>query len=287
MRKKGAPSFCLFGRMRKKPSRKDAKKIAQESEKKEYSMAEHYLIHLPHSGTAIPPEYRDDYYLTDSELEREIYEYADLYTDELFAPLTERFGGVVNETSRLFFDPERFADDSEEPMAKHGLGWFYEKAITSERPLRDTERKEAIKPFYEAHHRRLSELTARKLERHGLCTLIDCHSFSDRSYWFLDVDFPLPDICIGYDGFHRDDELVEAIESVFEGYEIRYNDPYDGSLVPLEYYKRDERVRSVMIEINKRLYLEEDNRSKSAGFAAVRERIERLGRVLEELSVED
>jgi N-formylglutamate amidohydrolase len=41
-----------------------------------------------------------------------------------------------------------------------------------------------------------------------------------------------------------------------------------------------------MIEINKRLYLEEDNRSKSAGFAAVRERIERLGRVLEELSVE-
>lgn len=45
----------------------------------------------------------------------------------------------------------------------------------------------------------------------------------------------------------------------FEGYDIGINTPYSGSLVPIEYYEKNYNVKSVMIEINKRLYLKFNN----------------------------
>ena len=83
-----------------------------------------YLVHLPHCGTQIPDEYRDDYLLSQEELDNNVVQYADLYTDELYQPLLDTFGGVVNNYSRLFFDPERFFDDELEGMTRHGLGCF-------------------------------------------------------------------------------------------------------------------------------------------------------------------
>ena len=95
-------------------------------------MSEHYLLHLPHSGVKIPDAYLGDYLLSNDELRKNVYQYCDLYTDELFDDMYRYFGGVKNSYSRLFFDPERFGNDDEEEMhKKFKLGWFYENSILS------------------------------------------------------------------------------------------------------------------------------------------------------------
>lgn len=225
-----------------------------------------YLIHLPHCGTDIPEVYKADYYLSEDKLKDNIYQYADLYTDELFDPLYQRFGGVKNDYSRLFFDPERFFDDKQEKMSQLGLGWFYEKAILENIPLRDTKNKDAIAQYYINHHKILNKKTQEKLDLYGKCTIIDCHSFSNERYWFHDEGIELPDICIGFDEEHVDIRVVELIQEVFDGYVISINSPYSGSLVPTDYYKKDKNVKSVMLEINKKLYLEENNIERNEMF---------------------
>jgi N-formylglutamate amidohydrolase len=239
-------------------------------------MNNHYLIHLPHCGTNLPNEYLADYFLDKKELEKNIFEYADLFTDELFGKLFDNFGGVKSEYSRLFFDPERFGNDDDENMHKDfGLGWFYENAILTKKPLRNTTNKNKIRKYFDDHHNLLNKLTQEKLDKYGKCTVIDCHSFSNERYWFH-KDIKLPDICIGFEDYHVDNDLVESIKSKFSKYTIGINEPYKGSLVPTNYWGKDKRVKSVMIEINKKLYLEGDNITKSTNFDIIKQKIDNL-----------
>ena len=244
----------------------------------------HYLIHLPHSGTDIPAQFFDDYLLPSDELTHNVYQYCDLYTDELFDDLFNIFGGVKSSYSRLFFDPERFGDDEAEEMhKKHRLGWFYENAILEKKPLRKRDKKAAVRSYFDAHHDELNKKTEEKLSLHGKCTVIDCHSFSNERYWFHDPHLVLPDICIGFEEDHVDQELVEIIKEEFAEYNISINTPYAGSLVPTDYWGKDFRVKSVMIEINKRLYLEADNTTKSASFHTIKGKLNNILRKLASL----
>ncbi len=240
-------------------------------------MNNHYLIHLPHSGTNVPSEYLSDYLLPRDKLEENIYQYCDLYTDELFSSLLENFGGVKSSYSRLFFDPERFGDDGQEDMyKKYKLGWFYENAILCKTPLRKTNNKNSIRKYFDDHHKELNNKTKQKLDLYDKCTIIDCHSFSNERYWFHDKDIYLPDICIGFEENHADYELIEIIKDEFKEYDIGINTPYLGSLVPTDYWQKDFRVKSVMIEINKKLYLESDNLTKSDNFYLIKQKIENI-----------
>ncbi|MEA3227491.1 MAG: N-formylglutamate amidohydrolase [Campylobacterota bacterium] len=244
-------------------------------------MSKHYLIHLPHCGTDIPKNYLDDYILSKDELNDNIYQYADLYSDELFNTLFNSFGGVKSVYSRLFFDPERFGDDSVESMYKqYRLGWFYENAILSQKPLRTIKNKNSIRKYFEAHHKELNEKTAQNLKLYNRCTVIDCHSFSDERYWFHNKNLHLPDICIGFEKNHKDDAVIAIIKEEFKEYDIGINIPYEGSLVPTNYWGKDFRVKSVMIEINKRLYLEVDNVTKNENFYLIKEKLDNIYKAL-------
>lgn len=235
-----------------------------------------YLIHLPHCGLEIPAQYIGDYYLSEKELKNNIEQYADLYADELFDSLYNEFDGVKNKYSRFFFDPERFFNDEQEDMSKKGLGWFYEKAILEEKPLRDTKHKEEISKYYIDYHQELNDKTQKKLDLYGKCTIIDCHSFSNERYWFQDKNIELPDICIGFDEEHVDTELVDIIKNEFKEYIVVVNSPYSGSLVPSNFYKKNKNVKSVMIEINKKLYLESDNVSKNANYEKIHNHLKNI-----------
>jgi len=240
-------------------------------------MSQHYLIHLPHCGTNIPKEFLDDYLLSKDELTENIYQYCDLYTDELFNRLFYTFDGVKSEYSRLFFDPERFGDDAQESMyIKYKLGWFYENAILSKKPLRKIDHKNIVRKYFDNHHKELNQKTEQKLALYDRCTVIDCHSFSNERYWFHDKNLHLPDICIGFEENHVDKELVNIIKDEFKEYDIGVNIPYAGSLVPTNYWGKDSRVKSVMIEINKKLYLEKDNVTKNKNFSLIKEKIENI-----------
>jgi len=229
-----------------------------------------FVVHLPHCGVEIPDEYRDDYFLSDEELEDNIYQYADYRTDELYEQLTSGFDSVINPYSRLFMDPERFFEDDKESMqVKHSLGWFYENAILEKKPLRTSKNKNLIAKHYHAHHQQLTQLVEEKLQMFDRCTIIDAHSFSNERYWFHDKDVPFPDICIGFDAYHKDELVVDTLLEIFKDYNVAINSPYAGSLVPTKHYMKDKRVKSVMIEINKKLYLESDNITKNKDFSTI------------------
>ncbi len=243
--------------------------------------SKYFLVHLPHYGYRIPDKYKDDYYLGEEELNKNIFEYADGDTQFIYRDLYLAFDGVLNIYSRLFVDPERFFDDEQESMQiKHGLGWFYENAILEKKPLRSNKHKKEIAEYYHKHHEELNAKTAQKLRVYGKCTVIDCHSFSNTRYWFHDKSLTLPDVCIGYDEFHKDDFLVSAILDVFKEYEVGVNSPYAGSMVPSEFYNKNENVKSVMIEINKKLYLESDNITRSENFDLIRGKINSIKNLL-------
>ena len=53
---------------------------------------------------------------------------------------------------------------------------------------------------------------------------------------------------------------MERVETILEscGYSTARDQPFSGTIVPMKHYQKDRRVQSLMIEINRWLYLGED-----------------------------
>jgi N-formylglutamate amidohydrolase len=229
------------------------------------------ILHIPHASTDIP--FRDGYLLDDDSLRAEQLLLTDWHTDELFRNAQDI--AVVAPFSRIFCDPERFADDAQEVMAQVGMGVCYTHTDDG-RAMRRVEpalRERILRSFYAPHHQRLSDAVNAALAQHGRATLIDCHSYPGRPLRRdLDQDPVRPDYNIGTDAFHTPPELVEAARAYFaqQGHSLWVDRPYRGALVPLEHYQRDARVRSIMLEVNRDLYLQPGSDRPSAGYARVK-----------------
>ena len=220
--------------------------------KKEFTKV---VLHVPHSSAVIPKEYLRSF---PDAPERELELMTDWYTDILFDC---RHASLVFPISRLICDVERFRDDENEPMSEKGMGAVYTRAHDGS-PLRkigENEREAILREWYDPHHLRLDRMVADRLDAFGSCLIVDCHSFNP-------VPLPhepdqrrgRPDICVGTDGFHTPPKIakaaVDAVRS--RGYSVGINTPFSGSLVPMRYYRRVPEVTSVMLEINRGLYLE-------------------------------
>lgn len=184
---------------------------------------------------------------------------------------------IVFPVSRLVVDVERFEDDADEPMAERGMGVIY-TATSDFMPLRKSPnllaREALLDQFYRPHHKRLGELVDQELAAGcDRVLILDCHSFPPTPLPYESVQIPVrPDICIGTDGFHTPAVITQALVTHFQskGYVVGLNTPFSGSIVPLTYYQKDPRVSSVMIEINRALYLNTLTGQKSSGFMKVR-----------------
>lgn len=233
----------------------------------------HAVVHIPHSSTVVPDDVRGTYMLSDAGLERELLRLTDRYTDELFATDPAIAIPVVFGVSRFVVDPERLADDALEPMAARGMGVVY-LATTDGAPLRravsGSQRAELLARFYEPHHAELEAATQEVLEATGSCLIIDAHSFlSDPLPCDLNQERPRPDICIGTDPFHTSTQLAADAATRFaaHGLDVAVDRPYTGAIVPARWYRRDDSVSAVMVEISRHLYMDEATGEKSGGFA--------------------
>ena len=225
-------------------------------------------FHIPHASTCIPPEYLSDFY--ENVLTENLLRMTDRYTDELFDfGFGER---IVFPVSRLLCDPERFRDDGREEMAKIGMGAVYLSGYDRKplrRGLNPERREEILRAYYDPHHRLLEEKTKNALTRFGTCLIIDCHSFSPIPLPY-EKDSLRPDICIGTDRIHTPCWLSTALKKSFRGagLSVRLNRPFSGTIVPMKYDRTEPHVFSVMVEVNRRLYLAEDGK-KSQGFSEI------------------
>lgn len=233
------------------------------------------VLHIPHSAVEIPADVRRQFLVSDETLRQELLKMTDWFTDELFTLPAREAVAIRFPVSRLVLDPERFLDDQQEVMASRGMGVIYTH-LADGRPLREPpspdERQALIAQFYEPHHRSLGLAVQRALVAHGHCLVIDCHSYPSQP---LPCDLnqirERPDICLGTDAYHTPDWLCQMGRRGFAtaGLSIEVDRPYGGALVPAECYGQDARVHAIMIEINRRLYMDEGTGVRGAAFSKV------------------
>ena len=231
-------------------------------------MSKIVVCHIPHASMFIPDVYRSGIILSDNDLQKESIWHTDMYTDEIF--YNGEFEYVIANVSRFVCDVERFRDDRFEVNAKKGFGLFYTHLLNGRRiRFASAEmRNRVIREIYDPHHTKLTNVVNESIQHFGRCVIVDCHSFCDD----IILGKNLPDFCIGVDEYHTPPKMVDAVVKTIEenGYTQNVNYPFKGSLVPERFYNKDRRVASIMIEVNKRLYLQSDMKTKSIGFEGVK-----------------
>jgi N-formylglutamate amidohydrolase len=244
------------------------------------------ILHIPHSSRAIPENLRDQIVLSDEDLSTELTLMTDAFTDELFAlPETAIVRFPI---SRLLVDVERFLNDIEEPMSRVGMGVIYTRTAfgnTLRRSLQWQEVRNLVSEYYEPHHRKLFAEVNNELERYGKALIVDCHSFPSHPLpCDMDQSVPRPEFCIGTDSFHTPIELIQVAQRTIKGsgYTVGIDWPYSGTLVPMPFYKKDHRVASILIEVNRGLYMDELTGAKTVGFDIIKGVIQTLLALIDE-----
>ena len=221
------------------------------------------VFHVPHASLALPKKFEDnldlDYTDYDAMGKKTLNTRLRLLnlkvSDVLLLDLIQDlpYPKVSASYSRLYCDLERYWNDKKEPMAKLGMGAIYTKDIRG-LPFKSVtpEYRRLVKPYYQAHHKRLKETV--EAQEGDEVLLIDLHSFGPDIARVV-AKGPYPDVCIGYNEGEEDELLIKLFERFCDihGLTHKRNYPYQGAMtVP---HIKTKKVRSIMIEINKRVYL--------------------------------
>ena len=84
------------------------------------------ILHIPHASALIPGRFSNQFMLSGKERAAEQRLITDAHTDELFA--FPKGVSIRFPYSRLLVDVERFADDTQEPMSRVGMGRVQESS---------------------------------------------------------------------------------------------------------------------------------------------------------------
>jgi len=171
---------------------------------------------------------------------REVRKWTDWYTDLIFIPKDRpAVKSITADYSRFVVDVERMVND---PLNDIGQGIVYTQFNGIKRTI-DEEERLGMMAYYYAYIKQLKGM----LNEHSL--LVDCHSFPSD---MCDVD-----VCIGVnnDWSRPTDFVIDLVTEVFKqsGYSVMVNHPYSNAIAP----QTDFVYNSIMIEINKRIYMNE------------------------------
>ena len=253
------------------------------------------VLNIPHASTNIPEEFLPPqmWHKKKNSL-RKYQEHArlliDYYTDELFSVDDQRINPIVFDLCRALCDVERMVND---PLEEVGYGIVCRKVMQfcpgsimqaiDYNPLRYAHNKSLLMKYLDYQHR-LAKTIVRASYNYHIYTgdnsvlLLDCHSFSSIPTALCD---PGPfdaqvDICIGYndDATRPGEEMIDFVLAHFEelGYKVGRNTPFSHSKTvecPVPYH-------SLMIEVNKRCYMDEQTLEKTDGFYALQNAIRAL-----------
>ena len=106
---------------------------------------------------------------------------------------------------------------------------------------------------------KLATAVKNEVEKYGKSLIIDAQSFP-KNLFSYEKDLPRPDICVGTCE-NTPNTLKNYVVEYFtgKGYKVAENRPFGGSVVPLK-YEGDKHVMSIMIKVNRGLYIEDNHK---------------------------
>lgn len=216
------------------------------------------ILHIPHSSDSLPEDCK-----WSGNIRQALDRWTDWHTDSLFGSSRENVKSFIYPWSRFYCDIERLIDD---PMEKLGQGIAYRTIEGCTRELTDIETHRIYQSYDEAKQRFYDLASAPDT------LIIDCHSYP--SYLAPEIDF-----CIG---FNEDDtkptqETIDMIIGHFReaGYSVGINNPYSNS-VCASMDPQKARTKTIMIEVNKSVYLQKDEITPGEKFDEIKQLIECL-----------
>ena len=235
------------------------------------------ILTIPHSGLEVKglPQQMNSFLL--ARLYKDCLDCADLYVDKLFS--YEKARRIVFPVSRMCVDVERYADDKKEIMAKYGRGVCYTVLNDGKTVYRNSFDTHLMEDYLN-YHKDLDNLCKWYKLREDEPFIIDCHSFNQKPFSFdlcQDIKERDVDICFGFN-----EELPKELKDILENwckdcaYSFSYNKPYSGAMTCPSCNN------SLMIEVNKRVYLCGDNITPKADFYKVNNNMNRLIKYIDE-----
>ena len=105
-----------------------------------------------------------------------------------------------------------------------------------------------------------TQLVEKLLNQHKSVFIIDVHSYRVEQHPnAVNHGQARPPICLGTDDFHTPLWLNQLAKDCFSTVgEVIENQPYGGTYVPLDFYEKDDRVLSVMLECRADQFLSSD-----------------------------
>ena len=251
------------------------------------------VLDSPHSGELYPGDF--DHAPPREEVRRA----EDTHVARLWSAAT-RHGATLVEAlfPRAYIDPNRsvadidpalLADEWPDPITpsrktEQGIGLVWRVARNGEpmyaRKLRAAEIRRRIDAYWSPYHGALSSALDRRHAAFGAVWHIDCHSMPSIGDPNADdpgrerADFVLGD---------RDGTSCESAFTRFVadrvaamGYSVAINDPYKGVEIVRRYGRPLEHRHSLQVELKRALYMDERTLAPNAGYAKLRDDLERL-----------
>lgn len=239
----------------------------------------------PHSGNLYPRNMVDALCVPLIDVRRT----EDAFVDELFASaprhgavlLSARYARSVVDLNRdpheldaaMFFDGPPRPCALPTPRVEAGLGCLPRVGAKGEaiyaRLLYRAEGEQRLAGVHDVYHGRLSTLLDDLRGEHGHALLVDCHSMPSQQPGRRN----LTDIVLGDRfGSSCDPRLMSRLERVFRnhGLTVARNAPYAGGYTTRRYGRPKRGVHAVQIEVNRGLYMDEQQVTRSGGFARLR-----------------
>ena len=248
----------------------------------------------PHSGTDYPEDF-------DHTCPRAVLRTAeDTYVHELYAAAPAHGATLIGALfPRSYIDANRHIADIDQALlaepwphplnpgvkTKLGIGLIRRLAVPKlpvySRKLGVAEVQARIDRYYHPYHAELQTAADRLHARFGSVWHVNCHSMKSVSNGMAAegpgvarADFVLGD----RDGTTCAPELTRFVEKFLgkRGYDVRINDPYKGVELVRRHGRPKQNRHSLQIEVNRKLYMDEESFERNANFAKLKADLDAL-----------